>query len=354
MTLSERLKVTSGRPAGFDYLRISLAVLIVVWHTAITCYGVDAQIALSIGPTRSLWAAILPMFFSLSGFLVSGSLERSRTLVSFLGLRIIRLGPALIVESVIAMLIIGPIFTDLPLGQYFTAPDFWSYTGNMVGRIQFTLPGVFTTNPINHFNGQLWTLPSELHCYEVIAVFAIAGWYRFRTLMVLGCVLAQVYCIYRFTFDPNSIAGGIVQAHELILAFLFGALLFRLRDFVPYSTALFVLSLSFGLIFLSVPVLAPLAFLPAALRHGVARTYKPAAQSSSVKRRLLVWDFPLRVSNSAKRLVSSARLPSLVDQSGNCPANHHRRRFLFVALGREASVGFAPVAEESRAFLDAV
>jgi peptidoglycan/LPS O-acetylase OafA/YrhL len=55
------------------------------------------------------------MFFALSGFLVAGSPERSKTLLTFLGLRAIRIYPALGVEVVLSALLIGTAVTTLPL-----------------------------------------------------------------------------------------------------------------------------------------------------------------------------------------------------------------------------------------------
>jgi peptidoglycan/LPS O-acetylase OafA/YrhL len=51
------------------------------------------------------------MFFALSGFLVAGSFERCKTIVSFGGLRVLRLMPALAVDTVLGALLLGPIFT---------------------------------------------------------------------------------------------------------------------------------------------------------------------------------------------------------------------------------------------------
>ena len=184
MTLSERLRATKGRPAGFDYMRVGLASLIVVWHTVITSYGIEAQNALALGPTRPFWALLLPMFFALSGFLVSGSLERSRTLIGFLGLRVIRLFPALAVELLIAMMIIGPVFTVLPLASYFSDTVFQSYALNMLGIVHYYLPGVFLGNPAQQVNAQLWTLPFELKCYIAICLF-----YLLRLIELSFCLL---------------------------------------------------------------------------------------------------------------------------------------------------------------------
>lgn len=246
-------------------MRIGLAIMIVVWHTAATCYGLGAQAALSVGPTRPVWALLLPMFFALSGFLVSGSLERSRTLVSFLGLRVIRLVPALLVESLIAVIILGPLFTSLPLSEYFSSPVPYEYLGNIVGNIHYYLPGVFSNNPHAPVNGQLWTLPYELKCYAAIAIFALLGAYRVRTLMVAGCALFLAYAIYRtFTEYQDAVGYGIVGGRSLVVAFLLGALFYRLRDMIPYSAVLGAISGLLAVILLSSHDSAPFGIVPTA------------------------------------------------------------------------------------------
>ena len=104
------------------------------------------------------------MFFALSGFLVASSLERCKTLFTFLGLRAIRILPALAVEIFISALIIGPLFTTEPAKAYFAAPEFHDYFLNILGDIHYHLPGVFAANPSDAVNGQLWTVPYEMIC----------------------------------------------------------------------------------------------------------------------------------------------------------------------------------------------
>src|SRR5271163_3388460 len=96
-TISEKYASASFRPTGFDYLRIVLAVSIALWHAFIGTHGeiwtnsiLETQWKL---PIRFL----VPSFFSLSGFLIAGSLERS-TIRVFIGLRILRIVPALAVD----------------------------------------------------------------------------------------------------------------------------------------------------------------------------------------------------------------------------------------------------------------
>jgi hypothetical protein len=70
ITINDRLIATKYRPAGFDYMRIILAVCVIAWHGVLVCYGPDAEIPYWTGPIRPLVYVILPMFFSLGGFLV--------------------------------------------------------------------------------------------------------------------------------------------------------------------------------------------------------------------------------------------------------------------------------------------
>ena len=83
---------------------------------------------------------------ALSGFLVAGSLERTRAR-QFVVLRALRLVPALAVEVTLSALLLGAFFTTLPLWRYLQSPELGGYFGNIVGFVHFTLPGVFERNP---------------------------------------------------------------------------------------------------------------------------------------------------------------------------------------------------------------
>lgn len=71
------------RTTGFDYLRITLALAVLAWHSYGINFGrsaIDAFFDTSaFGPAIRL---ILPMFFALSGFLVTASLYRANNLRS--------------------------------------------------------------------------------------------------------------------------------------------------------------------------------------------------------------------------------------------------------------------------------
>src|SRR5258708_14256432 len=85
ITLQDCLAIDE-RPAGFDYLRVILALLIMLDHSIIVSLGDTAQANLFTGIFRPLIVCLVPMFFALSGFLIATSLLRCRTLVTFIGL----------------------------------------------------------------------------------------------------------------------------------------------------------------------------------------------------------------------------------------------------------------------------
>ena len=80
-SLADQLALTRNRPAGFDYMRIALATTIICLHGANVTLGLGR--ALEIQSTLRIGIAmILALFFSLSGFLVTASLQRCKSLIS--------------------------------------------------------------------------------------------------------------------------------------------------------------------------------------------------------------------------------------------------------------------------------
>jgi peptidoglycan/LPS O-acetylase OafA/YrhL len=213
---------------------------------------------------------LLPMFFALSGFLVAGSLCRTSTLIQFLGLRVIRIYPALCVEVLVSALLIGPFLTSVSLFEYFTSPLFYLYLVNATGHIHYLLPGLFATNPYPDIvNMQLWTVPFELLSYVVLSALAIAGIKRHRWIApVAAALLMAAYFVVRVIVKKEwaaiEIAGGL-PGPLLIVCFLSGVSLFLYRDRLVWSWARCLISgiltaLLFGFVpfgdFIAAPVAA--------------------------------------------------------------------------------------------------
>lgn len=253
-SLDERFKSTRGRSSGFDYIRVVLALGVICWHAKVTSYGdVDSEVP-SIAELVLLPLAmfILPMFFSLSGFLVAGSLERSRTFLTYFGLRLLRILPALTVEVLVCALVLGPLLTTLPLRAYFGDPQFHAYLLTMFADIHYRLPGVFASNPFPLVNGQLWTVPYELACYIALMILAAAGIFQQRWWLFLSLVAfyaAQGANTILRANDQMKGAGGTT----LVMSFVAGLVIYRYRDKIPWSGRLFLLACVASLALVAVP-----------------------------------------------------------------------------------------------------
>jgi peptidoglycan/LPS O-acetylase OafA/YrhL len=259
-SLSDRMEYAKGRPAGFDYLRMGLALLILCFHSIVTSYGNAAQTELLNSTFGWFFSLLLPMFFALSGFLIAGSLEKSPSIKVFLGMRFLRIYPALIVDTLFCALVLGPLLTALTLGDYFSHSQFWQYLLNSLGWIHFYLPGVFENNPNTQVNGQLWTIPAELECYIVIALLGALGLHktRIRFAVLVSAVLLALQLRSVMTH------GNVNSGYLLVLAFLCGAVLFMFKDKVKWSFPLFVLATAVSFVAIKQPACGYLLAMSAA------------------------------------------------------------------------------------------
>ena len=97
------------------------------------------------------------LFFTLSGFLVAGSLIK-RGVRDFAVARALRMIPGLWVMLIVTTLLLGLLFGSLPFGEFLQHPGtarFVLRNGALLGR-EYGLPGVFTGFPFPVVNGSLW------------------------------------------------------------------------------------------------------------------------------------------------------------------------------------------------------
>lgn len=266
MTLGERLEAVGGRPAGFDYMRLVLSTMVLAWHSVVTSYGPAMQDSAASGLARAPAALTMPLFFCLSGFAVTGSLERSRTLVGFMGLRILRIYPALLVAVLAATFVVGPLLTTYPLGAYFSDPVTWRYFAGVTGVVAYELPGVFLDNPNPvRVNGQLWTVPFDMFCYSLFAALAALGLVkRRRAFLVAALVIwaaAAAWFLARHGLSPDRRFQN-VPGSFLIVFFLAGAAVYLYRDRLPWSGWLAAVAASASLALFCVPVWGDLFAAP--------------------------------------------------------------------------------------------
>lgn len=246
MTLGDRLENYKGIGPGFDHLRIGLAVSILLWHSFGVVHGIDWTKSVN-GYILAILSMLLPMFFGLSGFLIMGSAIRTHNVKVFIIFRVLRIFPALVVEVLLSAVILGAVVTNLPLREYFTHPQFWSYFGILIGAIRYWLPGVFSSNPIDITNAALWTVGPEILCYCLVAGMMLTGAFVRKGPMVFCAIIFLTACIATDHFDKSWDVTHL-PTKSLIFSFISGNIIFLYRNSIPYSMALFLASLVLSLI----------------------------------------------------------------------------------------------------------
>lgn len=258
---------TNDVTSGFDYLRYFLSFSVIFIHSFGVVSGGDFAVNFILNNNlHYLTLPVLPMFFALSGFLVTSSLLRSRNIMIFLWMRVIRIYPALMVEVILSAILLGAILTSNSLPDYFSNSVFYEYLWNIVGYVHYKLPGVFENNPVKGVvNISLWTIPYELECYIGITIFSLLGLMKKpRLSLFILIALSVMHCFYVKINLQESIPTVALGGSSLILFFLAGVCINLNKDIIPHSWLLFFTTSVVGFYLLSQPLYSGFAALPIA------------------------------------------------------------------------------------------
>lgn len=110
------------RYRNFDALRLIAAGTVVVTHAFELGRRTDSSdpLVLLLGPHELLGVYGVYVFFIISGFLITRSFMRRRSLAGYLTRRVLRIFPALIVSVLACAFVVGPALTQWPLRAYLT------------------------------------------------------------------------------------------------------------------------------------------------------------------------------------------------------------------------------------------
>lgn len=174
LSISNQLKSKNN---NFNLLRLIAAFAVLISHSypLATGDGNAEPLKKLIGIT--LGHISVDIFFITSGFLITASLLRSKSITDYILARLLRIYPALIASTILTAFILGPLVTSIKLPDYFSYATFTYIIKNslLIFGVQFELPGVFINVPWkNAVNGSLWTLPYELKMYFYLLVIFIA------------------------------------------------------------------------------------------------------------------------------------------------------------------------------------
>lgn len=272
----------------FDFIRLVAACLVLLSHS----YALKG-VPETADPLARLTHTYFPasffgvqFFFLISGYLILTSFENRTSYLSYFWKRSLRIFPALAVLLLLMVGIYGPLFTDLPLSQYFSKThELALFLGNLsLYKLQGALPGVFANLPLPHeLVGSLWTLAYEFTCYILLAFWGALGLLRWRwltLLLYLGITIPNFFPHLLGGYSLPLLNFPLIPTLQFGSFFIGGMVYNQWADCIPFSP--FSLCVAFVLLFgclsLAVPlgmylagylivpyILFGLAFLPSPL-----------------------------------------------------------------------------------------
>ena len=219
----EKIAMGSTRTNNFDALRAIAALMVFVSHSFALSSGTiltDPISRISRQQTDAGSIAV-SVFFIISGYLITMSFTRSRSILSFVMNRALRILPALAAVLLVLAFVAGPLLSVEPIGAYFGSSEPYRFflVNLSLYDARFYLPGVFLHNPWPRgVDGSLWTLNHEVACYALVLVLGILGLlnkYVTAALYLAGLVALKMWF------------GG--DRAELGTFFLAGAVLYHWR-----------------------------------------------------------------------------------------------------------------------------
>lgn len=217
---------------NFDLLRLLASFQVVyfhaVWHLRIG-FG-DAGKAFN--HVFDFFPGV-PIFFVISGFLISKSYERSSSLRSYARNRFLRIYPALWVSFAASLALLGVVGL---LGAAFVAtPQFAAWVVAQLTFAQVYSPAHLRQFGIGTLNGSLWTIPVELGFYVAVPIVYLALRRLSRLagdLLLAGVALASYTIWWAATNHPGHdsvlwLKMLLVSSVPYFYMFLFGVLLHR-------------------------------------------------------------------------------------------------------------------------------
>ncbi len=244
-------KYANNRDNNFNLLRFFAAFLVLYTHSFSLVSGniFDEPMRVVLG--MSLGDIAVDIFFVTSGFLITSSYFNRGNLAAFAWARILRIYPALIVAMLFCVLIVGILFTNLSLQDYFSDTQTYKYFFKNIilfFGVEYYLPGVFENVPYPRaVNGSLWTLPYEVKMYTYLALILLGVTYimkkttyiTFRNALLLITLMALLLLFINHFYPLRETSTFVSKFLRLFSAFFMGATFYVWRDKIKIKSHYF-------------------------------------------------------------------------------------------------------------------
>lgn len=225
---------------NLDLIRLVASLSVIAYHS----FALNPQWGIT-DPVKYLFGYMttgglaVKVFFFISGLLVTNSLLSRNSIINFIVSRSLRVFPGLAFVVITTAFLIGPIFTTMPIAEYFKTNQPIVYVvKNLLLDTQYTLPGVFEKNNYG-VNGSLWTIHYEVLAYIILALLYVTKVGSSRLISSLLCLIVIIEPIT--PFKGILFAGSSNNAIYLLApCFALGALLainknyFHTNIYIPF------------------------------------------------------------------------------------------------------------------------
>jgi peptidoglycan/LPS O-acetylase OafA/YrhL len=220
--------------ANFDYIRLVAASAVIFSHSFLLAEGRDTNepFVRLLGEKNILGLYGVFTFFVISGFLITRSASTSRSVRAFAWARMLRIYPALICCTIFCGVVLGSIFTTLPLVDFWTRLlplNYAVWASLLPGSEGWSIPTVIFYRGggwlAEGINGSLWTIPQEVHCYVIVGLLCAVRWLRWYIVAAI-CALCLPLILLPFPDVPKALGDFLFVAPS----FAFGSLLYFLQS----------------------------------------------------------------------------------------------------------------------------
>lgn len=200
---------------SYDFVRFCAAAAVLFSHHFDLAGFAEPRVP---GLGEDFGEVAVEVFFCLSGFLLTLSLQKSRGWTFFIAARAARILPNLAFA-----LVAGSLATLIWYRNGAQIGAHLAYVGDNLllafNGVTFDIPGVFTDTLRTAVNEPIWTLPYELWCYVVLAALFVAGRRWSAALVVAAAVLISLAW------------GGVINLDDLDIGPLEASEFFRLASY---------------------------------------------------------------------------------------------------------------------------
>jgi len=198
---------------NFDLIRLVAAFQVMVCHTI-------SHLGLELNPIFKFiyWFPGVPIFFTISGFLLMNSLNKNPNFKIYLTNRVLRIFPGLwgcIFTTIIFLFIVGSI----NFSTFFKLP-FYQWLICQLTIFQFYTPPFLRTFATP--NGSLWTIPVEFQFYVLLPAIFWLSKIPNRVLYVLALLsiflISVAFSYWYRQLDPEILLAKLI--HTSVLTYL--------------------------------------------------------------------------------------------------------------------------------------